>query len=79
MTFDGVEKINRVKCALPSSKLDIPKWMANIMQCYPLTPILSGKHNASSRFCQQHQDVVADGNDKFTLEKLKQHDQIPDD
>ena len=80
VTIDGVEKIRRMKCALPKSKLAVPKEMANIMQCCPNTPLLSGKHNKPSRFCKEHEDAVNEENvETFRLGSLDQHIHLPKD
>ena len=67
--LDGLEKVTRLVCTLPKSKVvagqDSETSLLNIVQCCPETPVLGGKHAKPSKFCtahtcnQENQDALA--------------------
>lgn len=56
--MDGLEKVKRPMCALHKEKVrggqSSELKMLNIVQCCPETPLLGGKHQTPSKFCERH-------------------------
>ena len=57
ITIDGNEKLTRSMCSAPKSKMLCPINHVNIVQCCSRSPVTGGKHQQSSKFCQEHQHL----------------------
>ena len=60
VTIDGNEKLTRTMCAAPKSKVKCPLNHVNFTQCCSHSPVTGGRHQSSSRYCKDHQEMVVD-------------------
>ena len=57
-SLDGIEKVSRVMCAAPKSRIargtTSEGRLLKIVQCCPETPMMGGKHKQPSKYCANH-------------------------
>ena len=66
-TIDGNEKVHRIMCASDKSSVYIDAAKFSIMTCCPNTPVVGGKHQQPSKFCDMHSQMCTPGGSRPTL------------